>query len=205
MKIVFRQRQKNKFANSQFANCDSATNCTTRVLGPVQIIISLCKLLVYQSFSVAVSGNIVVLKATCDNRMSVYVDGEYQYASNLNKYNILSTIVIPSGNFKVIAIKCVDIGQGEGLLASAEDYLGELVLLSDATWKCSEVLEEGWEQVNFIASSENWKNAVDIGEKSWSVKGQVSPYADWIWTENRVDTIYCRAEMPWERGLFSFI
>ena len=143
-----------------------------------------------------------MLKATCDDRMAVYIDGEYQYAADLNTYNILSTIVIPN-SFKVIAIKCVDIGQGEGLLASAENYLGELVLLSDTTWKCSEVLEQGWEQTNFDASSENWNNAVDIGEKSWSVKGQVSPYADWIWTEKRVDTIYCRVEMPWERGLYN--
>ena len=142
----------------------------------------------------------MVLKATCDDRMSVYVDGEYQYAANLDTYNVQSTIVIPK-TFRVIAIKCVDMGGGDGLLASAENHLGDLVLLSDTTWKCSDTLEQGWEQDNFNASSENWKPAIDIGPKSWSVSGQISSYASWIWTEKRVNTIYCRAEMPWKRGL----
>ena len=154
----------------------------------------------HSRLSVAIPGNMVVLKATCDNAMAAYVDGVYKYAANLDIYNVQSTVVIPN-KFEVIAIKCVDTGGGEGLLASAENYLGELVLLSDTTWKCSKVFEQGWEQKDFNASSENWKNAIDIGAKSWSVKGQISPYASWIWTEERVNTIYCRAEMPWKRGL----
>ncbi|KAL5259990.1 hypothetical protein ACHWQZ_G010191 [Mnemiopsis leidyi] len=154
----------------------------------------------HSRLSVAIPGNMVVLKATCDNAMAAYVDGVYKYAANLDMYNVQSTVVIPN-KFEVIAIKCVDTGGGEGLLASAENYLGELVLLSDTTWKCSKVFEQGWEQKDFNASSENWKNAIDIGAKSWSVKGQISPYASWIWTEERVNTIYCRAEMPYKRAV----
>ena len=140
----------------------------------------------------------MILKATCDDRMAVYVDGVYQYAANLNTNDVPSTIVIPD-SFEVIAIKCVDIG--EGLLASAEDSLGELVLLSDTTWKCSEVFEQGWELENFDASSENWKKAIDKGPQSWSVEGQISSFASWIWTGKSAEYIYCRAKMPWNRGL----
>ena len=143
----------------------------------------------------------VVLKATCDDRMAAYVDGVYQFAANLDIYNVQSTVIIPH-KFKVIAIQCVNIGGGEGLLASVEDYFGKLVLLSDTTWKCSQVFEEGWEQANFNASSGNWKNAINVGPKPWSLKGQFFSYASWIWTEERVNTVYCRAEMPWKRGFY---
>ena len=129
----------------------------------------------------------------------MYVDGKPQYAANLNIFDVQSTIVIPN-SFKAIAIECSNNGSDEGLLASAKNFLGELVLLSDTTWKCSEVFEQGWEQENFDSSSENWKSAIDLGPKSLAVIGQISSYATWIGTGKSLDTIYCRAEMPWKRG-----
>ena len=146
-----------------------------------------------------IPGNVMILKATCDEKMTVYVDGYVQYAANLDTWNIQSTIVMPNG-FKVIAIKCDNIWGDLGLIASVENHLGELVLLSDTTWKCSQVFEEGWQRKDYESSSENWQIATNIGKKSWSVSGQISPLASWIWTEDRVDTIYCRGGLPWTRG-----
>ena len=152
-------------------------------------------------FNFLITGNFINLKATCDDKMTVYVDGGFRKAPHLDTRNIASTIVIPDG-YEVIAIKCENIGGGEGLRASAENYLGELVLLSDSTWKCSTVFEEGWNVKDFQASSENWESASDIGEKFESVRGQISSYATWIWTKESVDTIYCRTEYPWKRGSY---
>ena len=136
--------------------------------------------------------------------MTVYVDGGFRKARHLDTRNIASTIVIPDG-YEVIAIKCENIGGDEGLLASAENYLGELVLLSDSTWKCSTVFEEGWNQKDFRASSDNWENATNIGTKSWSVSGQISPYARWIWTKERANTVYCRTEFPWRGSNYRYV
>ena len=151
-----------------------------------------------------ITGNAVVLKVTCDDIMTLYVDGNPQSAANLEIYNVQSTIVMPNG-YEVIAIKCVNMGGDKGLLASAENYRGELVLLSDRTWKCSSVFEPGWNQIDFETSSGNWQSATDLGEKSWSVSGQISPYASWIWTKEGGSTIYCRKEYPWNRGSYYLI
>ena len=147
-----------------------------------------------------ITGNAVVIKAICGDQMDVYVDGHHRSNKyNQNSRNVQSTIIMPDG-YEVIAIKCENIGGEEGLLVSAENYLGELVLLSDSTWKCSTVFEEGWNVKDFQTSSEIWESASDIGEKSGSVRGQISSYATWIWTKQRADTIYCRTEYPWTRG-----
>ena len=136
--------------------------------------------------------------------MTVYVDGSLQNATDLHTYNVQSEIVIPNG-YELIAIRCENIGGGEGLLASAESYFGELLMLSDSTWKCSTVFEEGWNQKDFRASSDNWENATNIGTKSWSVSGEISQYARWIWTKERANTIYCRTEFPWRGSNYYYV
>jgi len=127
------------------------------------------------------------LRATCDNRMTVYVDGVQKHAENLNDWTKESIFNV-SSSYKVIAIKCIDLGGPEGLLASLQNAAGVDVLVTDSSWSCSNVEEPGWMNSNFTETPGNWQPADVIGPHGmspWKKIGQISEAAKWIWTKNR--------------------
>ena len=135
------------------------------------------------------------LRATCDNKMSVYVDGVEQEADGLSNWTQESQISLPS-NFQVLAIKCVDHGVKVGILASAESDAGEEVLVTDGSWRCTKEEEDGWQEPGFT-ESDSWEDGDSIGKHGvspWGKIGQISENANWIWTKNwkAYETVYCR-------------
>jgi len=136
------------------------------------------------------------LRATCDNKMTVYVDGVEQEVDGLSNWRKESQIPLPS-DFKVLAIKCEDVGGKVGVLASAHNEAGEDVLVTDGSWSCSKEEEEGWTEPGFRESSDNWEAGDVIGKHGvspWSKIGEISDDANWIWTKNwkAWETVYCR-------------
>ena len=95
----------------------------------------------------------------------------------------------------VIALKCWDKGGDDGILASLENESGDAVFHTDTSWKCSSVLENDWQYADFQATSVNWQNAVKRRDHLNSARaGQISLDADWIWTNEDQDKVYCRGE-----------
>ena len=149
------------------------------------------------------------LRATCDNTMTLYVDGqEIQPTSGDNvHWNQEKIFAIPS-TFQTIAIKCVDVGSQEGILASVQDDTGQVILLTDNTWRCAEAEQHGWTLAEFQEDPEIWKSAGEIGPHGmspWMQIGAISLEAKWIWywgldtdfvTSQAVLTSYCRFSRP---------
>jgi len=127
------------------------------------------------------------LRATCDNRMTVYVDGVEHQVAGQNDWRKESQIVLPS-NFFVLAIKCVDAGWRVGILASLQNEIGEDVMVTDSSWSCSQEEQEGWTEPGFSEDSEAWEAGAVIGKhgvQPWKKIGQISDDATWIWTKNQ--------------------
>ena len=87
-----------------------------------------------------------------------------------------------------------------GILASLTNEDGDDIIVTDGKWRCSAVLEPGWERVKFRESSDNWSDAATIaqhGQGPWSnirkYIGSISHEAMWIWNrESKSETVYCR-------------
>ena len=144
----------------------------------------------------AASNEIYTLRATCDNVMTVFVDGVQQAAEGLDNWPAESQISVPS-NFKVIGIQCLDYGVIPGILASLHDENGDEVLVTDKSWTCSQKQEEGWTAPGF--DSGTWEEGDVIGQHGvapWRIIGQISRNAGWIWTKDHKThtTVYCRYE-----------
>ena len=144
----------------------------------------------------AASQEVYTLRATCDNVMTVFVDGVQQAAEGLENWPAESQISVPS-NFKVIGIQCLDYGVIPGILASLHDENGDEVLVTDKSWTCSQKQEEGWTAPGF--DSGTWEEGDVIGQHGvapWRIIGQISRNAGWIWTKDHKThtTVYCRYE-----------
>ena len=146
----------------------------------------------------AASDEIYTLRATCDNMMTVFVDGVEQKAEGLTQWHKESKIPVPS-NFKVIGIKCVDVGVIPGILASVHDGAGDDILVTDESWTCTQEAEKGWAEPGFASESVEWEEGDVIGKHGaspWKFIGQISRKANWIWTKDHKirTTVYCRYE-----------
>ena len=106
---------------------------------------------------VNVSGLDRTLKITCDNFMTLWLDGELTTVENQNDWVQISTINVPLST-RSIAVKCVNQGGGFGIIGSIQDADGDTVLVTDKSWRCSKELEDGWEKPDF-EESKDWKAA----------------------------------------------
>jgi hypothetical protein len=141
------------------------------------------------------------LRATCDNLLEVYLNGENQHDGALGDWLKVSTFET-SEILRVVALKCTDSGGKYGIIASLHNTQGEVELKTDTTWKCSSVYVEGWERPDFEDTSCDWNYAEKIkdhGDGPWQKKGQIrqiSDEADWIWAEGTFTKIaYCRGQV----------
>ena len=141
----------------------------------------------------------LILRATCDNAMTVYVDGREMVTSGMDNWTEESTISIPS-DFKVLGIKCVDRGVIPGILASVHKQNGDEVIVTDESWRCSLGESEGWTEAGFIEKDGAWEDGSPIAKhgegiwSNWPDIGSISKNANWIWTEGHptFTTAYCR-------------
>ena len=127
--------------------------------------------------------------------MRVYVDGTEREATGTSDWKKESMVRV-SSSFKVLAIECTNLRSSQGILASLQDSDDEYVLVTDGSWRCSSEEEKGWMKPNFGESSGNWQPADTIGPHMrmwpWIKIGQISESANWIWTNGRHRTVYCR-------------
>ena len=130
------------------------------------------------------------LHITCDDMLnSLHVDGiEQAVGSEADSWKETSHIAITAGTH-TIAVKCTNEGADRGLLASMTmDH--NKVIVTDSSWACSKVYEEGWTQNMFVGNPENWTPAVQIGQngvKPWLTRDSIAASAMWIWVDdNRV-------------------
>ena len=128
--------------------------------------------------------------------MTLYIDGVLQSLppAESSDWTKTSSVSVPPG-VEVIAIECIDYHVIPGILASMDN------VLTDESWMCSSVHEDGWEEKNFATTSGNWAAATEIaqhGGSPWGVRTSISLSAHWIWTQHHtwpkdIDKhVYCR-------------
>ena len=133
--------------------------------------------------------------ATCDDEMTLWVDGVQTDADGQGVWNQISTLDIPATT-QVLGIKCFSPSGPYGIIASVQDMAGDDVLVTDDSWSCSNTADDGWEKADFVEGG-NWNAAsyynhggyiTDNGP--WSV---ISANRQIIWTDSAADnTVYCR-------------
>ena len=128
------------------------------------------------------------LLSTCaDDTHVVYVDGK-QVNSNFehSDFNQAISTSIPI-NTSIIAVHVTNLYDLAGFKAVSAD--GSIV--SDSSWKCTSILMNGWQNIEFDDSS--WPAPV-VSKNLANCKG-FSPSALWLWTEetfSSVNSMYCR-------------
>ena len=134
------------------------------------------------------------MKIVCDDKLSVYVDGELRIQENRDRWNAVHTLSILKST-KVIGIACVNSRGQYGILGSVADESDKDVLLTGSYWGCSNKLEDGWERADFVEGV-NWLAAVELIESDYyNKKGPwraISTQSKVIWTNRDDRTVYCR-------------
>lgn len=141
----------------------------------------------------------ITANITCDYALRVFVDG-HQIGLESQGFNTVTKYVIPP-NSNVIGLRChIGARLDGGILGSFSNGL-----ITNASWRCSDVTEQGWSEAGFDDSS--WKHATvhainSYHNASLSVpRGpllQIVEGAAWIWTANNSihnSTVYCRFEL----------
>jgi len=134
----------------------------------------------------------------CDDVLTVFVDGAERRVDGLDRWNVLSTMKIPSST-ELIAVKCFNAGGGYGIVGSVQNAQGDDVLVTDNSWKCSKRWESGWTLPGF-EEGENWKAAADLGDGHFMMTRTDGGWYNVpsskkrpIWTSSGSDTtVYCR-------------
>ena len=135
------------------------------------------------------------LSATCDNNMAVYIDGVRATPRNGEEDNWKSSsdYSLNACN-SLIAISCEETGGAAGILASTTTGV-----LTDTTWRCTDLLETGWDTVGFTETAGVWgtpdahgRNGVARGGAKFT---DINLSSKWIWfgpNDGTRKTVYCR-------------
>ena len=136
---------------------------------------------------------------TCDDELTIYIDGAESAAAGLGAYNQLSTLKIPAST-ELIAVKCYDHNGGIynacGIIGSIQDPQGRDISVTDSSWKCSNTLKSGWQLPGFTEGT-NWRAAIDQGNEHFMLnrapwRNIPSSNKRVIWGTRGVGTVYCR-------------
>ncbi|XP_031572572.1 uncharacterized protein LOC116306633 isoform X2 [Actinia tenebrosa] len=141
----------------------------------------------------------ITANITCDNTLRVFVDGQ-QIGLESQGYGTVTKYVIPP-NSNVIGLRCrIGATKNGGILGSFSNGL-----ITNSSWRCSAVAEQGWNVAGFDDSS--WDHATMHSINSHHngslsmPRGPVFDIADgaaWIWTANKsidISTVYCRFQI----------
>ena len=131
---------------------------------------------------------------TTDDSFQLYFDGvEQTNLPNQNDWQKTDTVDLPWGT-RVIAVAGTNNYGQAGILASSSDGS----ILTDASWKCSKILEDDWMEETF--NDCGWPAATEISRNeigAWGNYSDINSAAMWIWhsvTED-LNTIYCRVNL----------
>ena len=139
------------------------------------------------------------MKVVCDDVTTIFVDGEEKAAVGTGAWDQVATVQIPVST-KVVGIQCKNNGGPYGIMAEVVDSSGEVVTVTDESWRCSNQIDDGWSNSGFSAGV-GWELAAyntrhpnyNIDTGAW--KG-MSPAKKVIWTGSAADvTVYCRKDM----------
>ena len=88
------------------------------------------------------------LFVTCDNEMTVYLNGiQQEQTTGMKNWETVSQVTIPAGT-QVLALACKNKGANFGIIASAPKATpGGLV--TNSTWQCADHPVDGWTQPGF--------------------------------------------------------
>jgi len=144
------------------------------------------------------------LTITVDNTMRLYIDGtEKTGLVNANDWTKADTVDLP-WTARVIAVQGTDVGAVAGILASTDDGS----ILTDSSWKCTNVYYEGWQLVDFDDSCWPSAHVIALHQTSpWTLVEGIKTNAYWIWTPKYTGgdlVVYCRKNIGIE-PLFSSI
>ena len=139
------------------------------------------------------------LKVVCDDITTVFVDGEQKTVAGTGVWNQMATLQIPTST-RTVGIKCHNSGGAYGIIAEITVSSGEVISVSDNSWKCSNQAQDGWSKGDF-AEDASWKpaayytshGAYNGNDGAWR---EISPNKRVIWTNSNADaTVYCRKEL----------
>ena len=133
------------------------------------------------------------MKAICDDKMTLWVDGVQ--TDRTGSWVEMSTLEIPATT-RVLGIKGVNEDGPYGIMASVQDRAGDDVLITDDSWSCSNTADDGWEKEDFV-EGENWNAASYYRHSSYVTNNgpwrSMSTNRKIIWTGRSEDyTVYCR-------------
>lgn len=125
---------------------------------------------------------------------TIYIDGEININLPDAEGGTIGEIFIDSV-IQIIAVKgSTNLGSVAGIIASSTDDS----IVTDSTWKCTNVEEEGWMDIDYNDAA--WPTAVPVEETDLKMYGRDKKFgsrAKHIWTAKKTDsydqTVYCRA------------
>ena len=133
----------------------------------------------------------------CDDISTIFVDGEQQTVSGTGVWNQIATLNIPTKT-QTIGVQCRNTGGPYGLMAQVTEESGEVITVTDESWQCSNMAEDGWSTRQFRGS---WTRAVITYQQLDFQREE----GDWtgmsrdrriIWTNSAADTtVYCRRDL----------
>ena len=122
--------------------------------------------------------------------MKMFADETRIEHNNDHKWRVASIYQIPSDT-QVISVEGTDAGMMFGILGSTSNGL-----LTNETWKCNSVFQQGWTSPDF--DDKDWPSANVVGnhgDKPWKTISGIARTAKWIWTNNNTDVVYCRLKV----------
>merc|ERR1711962_944153 len=125
------------------------------------------------------------LFVACDDHTKVFLDGIQFTDSSMSKWDETSEISLPF-NAKVIAISCINSKGHYGIKASTS-----YGIVTDATWRCSNVEEDNWMMTDFDDSTWEFAKTENLHVNGLS-RPQLSENAQWIWSQSGHTKAYCR-------------
>ena len=144
----------------------------------------------------------LTLKVMCDDISTIFVDGEQKKVSGTEKMKWMATLKL-SNTTKTIGVQCNNTGGQYGVMVQVTEESGEVFAVSDESWQCSNIPEDGWSTREFNG---NWTEAHITNNQQYFQLTQWrhltfmnSPDRKIIWTNSSADTtVYCRKDLPSE-------
>ena len=122
--------------------------------------------------------------------MKMFADDRRMEHKNDHNWRVPSIYQIPSDT-RVISVEGTDTGFLFGILGSTSNGL-----LTNETWKCKGVFQQGWTSPDF--DDKDWPSANVVGnhgDKPWKTISGIARTAKWIWTNNNTGFVYCRLKV----------
>ena len=141
----------------------------------------------------------LTLQALCDDKMTLYVDGKQMTDFNDGEWNLLTSHSIPD-YVDVIAIRGVNTIGDRGCAVSVQDKDGNVLMVTDSSWKCSQTETPGWQTAEFT-EGDSWINANSTRRfESVPSMPHLPGKVFFIWSMADGKVVYCRSPSLGLRG-----